>query len=162
MSRVSITSDKFVFNNVKLVEQIIVLELIVQYRDSHRFEEFKKLVSSLGLEVELEWIPSFTILKNNDMTTYQVMKTDKSLDYFPCYRYFIVSVWVLAALVASPFLFYRKVVEIRVSSYYHQRLLNLIYTSYNNQSNTRCFDMLGTHVLICIFVYITIFDMNLR
>ena len=42
MSRVSITSDKFVFNNVKLVEQIIVLELIVQYRDSHRFEEFKQ------------------------------------------------------------------------------------------------------------------------
>ena len=29
-------------------------------------------------------------------------------------RYFIVSVWVLAAFVASPFLFYRKIVEIRV------------------------------------------------
>ena len=36
-----------------------------------------------------------------------------SVSYF---RYFIVSVWVLAALVASPFLFYRKVVisEFRV------------------------------------------------
>merc|ERR1719336_2148164 len=28
-------------------------------------------------------------------------------------RYFIVSVWLLAALVASPFLFFRKIVEIQ-------------------------------------------------
>merc|ERR1719210_1226506 len=28
-------------------------------------------------------------------------------------RYFIVSVWLLAGIVASPFLFYRKIVEIR-------------------------------------------------
>ena len=41
-------------------------------------------------------------------------------------RYFIVSVWVLAALVASPFLFYRKVVEIRVSSNY-PRLMQAAY-----------------------------------
>ena len=30
-------------------------------------------------------------------------------------RYFIVSVWVVAALVASPFLVYRKMVIVKVS-----------------------------------------------
>ena len=33
-----------------------------------------------------------------------------------CCRYFIVSVWVVAAMVASPFLVYRKMVIVRVGS----------------------------------------------
>ena len=45
----------------------------------------------------------------------------------PFSRYFIVSVWVLAALVASPFLFYRKVVEIRVSLNYLRLMQAVTY-----------------------------------
>ena len=46
-------------------------------------------------------------------------------------RYFIVSVWVVAAMVASPFLVYRKMVIVRVSSIVSYTLVMYIYLLYS-------------------------------
>ena len=60
------------------------------------------------------------LMKNNQDN----IKRTSSIFYIYTSRYFIVSVWLLAALVASPFLFYRKIVEIRVSLENSFQLIN--------------------------------------
>ena len=56
-----------------------------------------------------------------------------------CCRYFIVSVWIVAALVASPFLVYRKVVELRVS-----------YE--NKETMLKCFVSIAKFLWTCVVI----------